>query len=198
MDLALDTSTNSLSITIGNDKKYLTYKSKRIKRGNLHLIRGFKLLLKELKISLKDIKNFYFTIGPGSFTGIRTGLAFLYGLKEGRDVKIYPISTLEALSLSKEGTSTVVLPQSMGFWYFGIFNVKDKIKTIRKIEVIKSEEIEKKRKGEILTLKGVKINFKYVIKVDKPLSELIFFKRKILKEKKFPIAPLYLKIPYGN
>ncbi len=198
MDFALDLSTNSLSITIGDDNKYLTYKSKKIRRGNLYLIKGLKLLLREFKIYLKDIQNFYLTIGPGSFTGIRTGLAFLYGLKEGRDVKIYPISTLEALALSKEGTSTVILPQSMGFWYFGIFNVSDKIKTIRKIEIVKSEEIEKKRKGEILTLKGVKINFKYVIEVDKPLSEMIFLKRKIIKEKKFPIVPLYLKIPYGN
>lgn len=195
MDLSLDTSTKDISITIGNGRFFKTYISKGIKK-NLELIKIFKKMLKENNINLKDIKNFYFTIGPGSFTGIRFGISFLLGLTEGRGVNYYPISTLEALALSREGISTPFLTQNLKYFYAGIYNVKNSIKTILKPKIFTMEELKEIKKGTFLTLKEFSLSFEDLVKIENPISEIIFEKRKILKKKNFPIKPLYIKNPY--
>lgn len=195
MDLSIDTSTKRISITIGNESFFKTYISKGIKQ-NLELIKIFKKMLKENNINLKDIKNYYFTIGPGSFTGIRFGISFILGLTEGRNVNHFPISTLEAIALSQEGISTPVLTQSLKYFYAGIYNVKNSIKTILKPNIFKIEELKEIKKGTFLSTKEFSIPLEGLVKIENPISEIIFKKRKILKKKNFPIKPLYIVNPY--
>lgn len=195
MDLSIDTSTKRISITIGDESFFKTYIPKGIKQ-NLELIKIFKKMLKENNINLKDIKNYYFTIGPGSFTGIRFGISFVLGLTEGRKVNYFPISTLEAIALSQEGISTPVLTQSLKYFYAGIYNVKNSIKTILKPNIFKIEELKEIKKGIFLTTKEFSISFEGLVKIENPISEIIFKKRKILKKKNFPIKPLYIVNPY--
>lgn len=195
MDLSLDTSTKNISITIGNSIFFKTYTSKGI-RQNLELIKIFKKILKENNINLKDIKNYYFTIGPGSFTGIRFGISFLLGLTEGRKVNYFPISTLEAIALSQEGISTPFLAQSLKYIYAGVYKVKNSIKEILKPQVFKIEELNEFKRGALLTTKDFPSTFEGLIKIKNPISEIIFERRKILKKKYFPIKPLYIRNPY--
>ncbi len=186
MDISFDTCTEKISLTIGNEDFFKTYFSKKGKRQNIYLVKIFKKALKEFKIELKNIKNFYFTIGPGSFTGIRVGISFLYGLTEGRGVKLHPLSTLEAIALSGEGILKVLLKQSENYYYTAKYKVNKKITEISKPEIIKKEEVENLKNENIIKLEDLK----------KPLSEIIFEKRKIIKEKKFPIKPIYIRNPY--
>lgn len=195
MDLSLDTSTKNISITIGNNRFFKTYTTKGI-RQNLELIKIFKKILKENNINLKDIKNYYFAIGPGSFTGIRFGISFILGLTEGRKVNYFPISTLEALALSHEGISTPFLKQSLKYFYAGIYNVKNSIKTILKPKIFTMEELKEIKRGTLLTLKEFSLSFEGLVKIENPISEIIFERRKILKKKNFPIKPLYIRNPY--
>lgn len=185
IDISFDTCTEKISLTIGNEKYFKTYTSKN-KKHNIYFIKIFKKALKEFKIELKDIKNFYFTIGPGSFTGIRVGISFIYGLTEGRDIKLNPLSTLEAIALSREGILRVLLKQSENYYYTAKYKVDKKITEISKPEIIKKEEIENLKDENIIKIEDLK----------KPLSEIIFEKRKIIKEKKFPIKPVYVRNPY--
>lgn len=51
-------------------------------------------------ISLRDIELLALTNGPGSFTGIRIGIATALGLSYGRNLPVEGVSTLETIGLS--------------------------------------------------------------------------------------------------
>ena len=50
--------------------------------------------------SVQDIDLFAVSVGPGSFTGLRIGVAAAKGFAWGREVPCYGVSTLEAMALS--------------------------------------------------------------------------------------------------
>lgn len=56
--------------------------------------------LKEAKIPLNEIHTMLIGLGPGSFTGLRVGLATMKGLALGAQVPLYGFCSLEALALS--------------------------------------------------------------------------------------------------
>jgi tRNA threonylcarbamoyladenosine biosynthesis protein TsaB len=76
-------------------------------------------LLKKASVSLDAIKRVLVLRGPGSFTGLRTGIAFCEGLCFTGKRKLYGVSTLAALTLYGNVESTlVILRARTGYWYF--------------------------------------------------------------------------------
>ncbi|MBL8026466.1 MAG: tRNA (adenosine(37)-N6)-threonylcarbamoyltransferase complex dimerization subunit type 1 TsaB [Fibrobacteres bacterium] len=73
-----------------------------VEEGNSRFSReGLMLIddaLKKSAVSLSDISHFAFVAGPGSFTGIRTGLAFIKGLAFAGNAKAISLSSLEVLA----------------------------------------------------------------------------------------------------
>ncbi|MCF4096994.1 tRNA (adenosine(37)-N6)-threonylcarbamoyltransferase complex dimerization subunit type 1 TsaB [Maritalea mediterranea] len=57
-------------------------------------------LLALATLSIKEIDRFVVTTGPGSFTGLRVGLAAMRGFGVALDKPVLGLSTLEAMSLS--------------------------------------------------------------------------------------------------
>lgn len=58
--------------------------------------------------NLLDIANLVISVGPGSFTGLRTGMAFCQGLCFQNAIQLWGISTLQALQFQ------VAKPESVG------------------------------------------------------------------------------------
>lgn len=56
-----------------------------------------------------DIDLFAVSAGPGSFTGLRIGIATLKGLAFGRDVKCCAVSTLKAIAYNFDDTEATVV-----------------------------------------------------------------------------------------
>ena len=67
-------------------------------------------LVKTLDIDLNNIDYFAAANGPGSFTGLRIGVATVKGLAFSVNKKIIGVSTLEALSLNGYGCPGVIVP----------------------------------------------------------------------------------------
>lgn len=63
-------------------------------------------------LTIRDIRHVAVSAGPGSFTGIRIGIATALGLKTGLDIPMSSVSALEAMARSSkfDGESTVAVP----------------------------------------------------------------------------------------
>jgi len=66
--------------------------------------------LTQSKLSLEDLDLICVATGPGSFTGIRIGLATAKGLCMGRQIPLFAVSTLELLAYNFKGYQLPILP----------------------------------------------------------------------------------------
>ena len=56
-------------------------------------------------IRIADVDLFAVAVGPGSFTGLRMGIATVQGLAMARDRRVVPVSTLQALAAAAPGNA---------------------------------------------------------------------------------------------
>jgi tRNA threonylcarbamoyladenosine biosynthesis protein TsaB len=66
--------------------------------------------LREAELSLADLDGIAVTLGPGSFTGLRIGLATAKGLALGAGKPLLGIPTLDALALNLVGVPGFICP----------------------------------------------------------------------------------------
>lgn len=99
--LALDTTTRLGSVALARDRTLLAERS-----GDPTLTHGQRLpgdiiaVLDAAQLTIDDVDLFAIAAGPGSFTGLRVGIATMQGLAVARDTSVVPIPTLEALARS--------------------------------------------------------------------------------------------------
>lgn len=78
-------------------------------------------LLNRVGAHLEDIKRVLVTVGPGSFSGLRTGVAFCQGLCFSGKRELFGVSTLQALECfsgaSDSASVAVVIRARPGYWY---------------------------------------------------------------------------------
>src|SRR5690554_2289313 len=97
--LGVDSSTSMSEAALVNQKQLLAEYILTIKRGHSqHLIPVIECLLKDAELDLKDITAFAVVTGPGSFTGIRVGLATVKGFAYALDKPIVAVTGMQALA----------------------------------------------------------------------------------------------------
>lgn len=101
MIIAIDTATETASVAIahpdGAVAAELTWRAGRNHTMHVHPTLHHMMML--AGISTNDLTGIVATRGPGSFTGIRIGLATAKGLAQGLDVPIVGVGTLAAAAL---------------------------------------------------------------------------------------------------
>ncbi len=105
--------------------------------------------LKNANVSLSDVDVLAISAGPGSFTGVRIGIATIKGLAFGNEnVKCVPVSALEALSenVSDEQRGTVIcacMDARRNQFYNALFsaNGKGNIKRLTEDRAISAEDL---------------------------------------------------------
>ena len=99
MILALDTSSAQGSTAIVSDGAIVAEHA-----GDASRTHGVRLpgdliaLLEDARVTLAGIETFAIATGPGSFTGLRIGIAAIQGLALAQGKLVVPISTFEALA----------------------------------------------------------------------------------------------------
>lgn len=89
MILGIDTSTSTLSIALKKDDgKVFLYHEHQLKRHGETIIPQLEKLVLETGLSTQAIKGIAVGLGPGSFTGIRIGVATAMGLAQALEVPI--------------------------------------------------------------------------------------------------------------
>lgn len=96
--LGIDTATREASIALAGPA---TAAVKRLPEGAWQareLLSAIEILLREAGLAKGDIGGIGVAAGPGSFTGVRIGLATAKGLGFALDIPVEGISTLEAMA----------------------------------------------------------------------------------------------------
>lgn len=81
--------------------------------GHTHsekLMPAMEALLNQLDLELGHLQGLVVASGPGSFTGIRIGVATVKGLAHGAGLPVIPVSTLEGLAWNLAGFGGLVCP----------------------------------------------------------------------------------------
>ena len=109
--LAIDSTANTSTVAVLEDDRLLSLFSANIKNTHSEtLLPMVKSVLDTLKLTVSDIDAFAVSEGPGSFTGVRIGVATVKGLAFGKDKKCVGVSTIEALAQNLEGFEGIVCP----------------------------------------------------------------------------------------
>ena len=96
--LGIDSSTKTASVGICDGEKVLSSFTLNHKRTHSEkLLEMIDMSLKIAQLDIKDVDVFAVTKGPGSFTGLRIGLATVKGLCHALNKPCYTVSTLDAL-----------------------------------------------------------------------------------------------------
>ena len=108
--LGIDTSTKFLSIGVYDGAKVYAYNLEVGRRLSSLLAKTIKRILDALGWQASDIDYFACGLGPGSFTGMRVGVATIKGLAWSLHKPIIGISTLDILARNIKAVDAKVVP----------------------------------------------------------------------------------------
>lgn len=109
--LAVDSSSKVATVALMKDDKLLgeiTLNDK--KEHSVILMTIIENLLSNNNINIDDIDGYVVSKGPGSFTGLRIGMATIKGLSFGSNKPYVSISSLDALALSVANFDGIICP----------------------------------------------------------------------------------------
>ncbi|MBT3274727.1 MAG: tRNA (adenosine(37)-N6)-threonylcarbamoyltransferase complex dimerization subunit type 1 TsaB, partial [Spirochaetales bacterium] len=109
--LNIDTATEvfGLGLSTSCGESYDMVKNIGLKHAEIGMP-AIKSLLDEAGISLSDLQLIVCAGGPGSFTGLRIGMATAKGLSAGAGVPVVSIPTLDAMAYGLDWFEGLVLP----------------------------------------------------------------------------------------
>ncbi len=109
--LALDSTAEVSSVCVCEDERLVCEVT--VNTGNTHsqtLLPAVEQALRMAEMSVNDIDVFACSTGPGSFTGVRIGVATVKGIAYGKDKPCVSVSTLEALAYNLIGNDGLICP----------------------------------------------------------------------------------------
>jgi len=175
--LSIDTSTDFCSLGLVQDDKLLVDYRADFKRAHAEkLIGAVENVLKSGSIELSQVDGIAISLGPGSFTGLRIGLATAKGFCFAENKKIIGINTLDALAENVRvwnGSICSLIHAQANEFYVGSYESD-------------SREISRVNDYEIIVLKDIVKHFSENVLFVSPHKERVI---KYLKEKEIEIPP---------
>lgn len=109
--LSVDSSYSTATCALIKDDKILAEINLNDKKQHsVILMRLIDSILKEYEIDINDIDAFIISRGPGSFTGLRIGMATLKGLAFASKKPLISVSTLDALAYNSISFQGIICP----------------------------------------------------------------------------------------
>lgn len=123
--LAISTSSSNASVSLLEDDKLI--KELNISDQRTHsekLMPLIEELLKTTNLQLSQVNLIACDIGPGSFTGIRIGVASVKAMAEAKEIPVVGVSSLEALAYNVRGFDYIcsIIDARNNQVYSAIFN----------------------------------------------------------------------------
>lgn len=125
IDTALGLCTVGVFEVVDGQARPLGLRSLEMTKGHQERLAGLvRDAVAEAEGGFGAVERIGVTVGPGSFTGLRVGLAFAHGLGAALDRRVVGVSTLDALAASLENASGALIDARRGqvyarFWTDG-------------------------------------------------------------------------------
>ncbi len=127
--LAVETATSRQSVALVQDSEVLAKQEwYSVGSHSRQLIPTIDGVLAPLGFHIQDLNGIAVSIGPGSFTGLRVGLATVAGFRLVSDVRVVAVPTLEAMAWNLYGETKLLCPilrSRVGEVYWALFQWKN-------------------------------------------------------------------------
>lgn len=120
--LLLDSSNTSLTVGLANHEELIDSISYEAwQTQSEHMIPEINSILEKHCVSKDDIGGVMVSIGPGSYTGVRIAITISKVIAVALNVKIYPVSSLQILKMSKKPSICLINARSNRS-YIGVYD----------------------------------------------------------------------------
>jgi len=122
--LAIDTCLDACSVAVCEGERPLAVKSEPMARGHQERLAPMVYeVMRDAGLDFEALDRIAVTVGPGSFTGLRVGLAFAKGMALALDVPCVGVGVLEALAVGEgpQGFVCAAVDAKRGQIYLQIF-----------------------------------------------------------------------------
>ena len=120
--LSLDTCLSSCSVAVVDGARVLAFAGEVMARGHQERLAPMaREVMAAAGLTFDRLDRIAVTVGPGSFTGLRVGIAFAKGLALALDLPAVGIGTLEALAAEAGGLVFPVIDARRGQLYLQAF-----------------------------------------------------------------------------
>lgn len=147
--LGIDTSSSSLSVAVMDDdllKGEFTLNHKLTHSEQMMPL--LDSLLSHLELKMSDIDLIGVSVGPGSFTGIRIGVAAVNAMAMALDIPVVGISSLEAMAYTAGETAYTIVSTfdaQRDRFYFNAYRFENsELKALEAEDVLEKEDLIKK------------------------------------------------------
>lgn len=147
--LGIDTSSSSLSVAVMDDdllKGEFTLNHKLTHSEQMMPL--LDSLLSHLELKMSDIDLIGVSVGPGSFTGIRIGVAATNAMAMALDIPVVGISSLEAMAYTAGETAYTIVSTfdaQRDRFYFNAYRFENsELKALEAEDVLEKEDLIKK------------------------------------------------------
>lgn len=116
--LALDTVSDSISVALIQKGNVIAHQYQQMERGQGEsLIPMIQNVFQKAHYDFKDLSKVAVSVGPGSFTGVRIGLATAKGIGLALNIPVVGITAFEAAAFDIKGSFLVVLDTRRGDFF---------------------------------------------------------------------------------
>ncbi len=120
--LGLDTCLNACSVAVLDGETVLAHRSETMARGHQERLALLaQAVMAEAGLTFDRLERIGATVGPGSFTGLRVGVAFAKGLASALSIPAVGVGTLQALAAETTGLVAAVIDARRDQVYLQVF-----------------------------------------------------------------------------
>lgn len=175
MILIINTSGNNLEFVLGDNQK-----SVAVEKQSIALPVECEKFVTECGVSWRDITGIGVVVGPGSFTGIRLGIAYAKGLGMGLNIPVVGISAFD-LYLAATPDAFVAIDSGRGDFFVAANGLEP--------QTMEIEELETKQMEWARTVGHRPFDLKLGLKI---------VEQKIANGDTEPAVPMYLRPSYAE
>ena len=204
--LSVDTSSATASVAIvENDFVIMEKFSEDQKSHSEKIVPLIDELLKEAKFTLKDIDEFCVCTGPGSFTGIRIGVALVKGMAQALNKNVIGVSSLLGLINSCDDDNVCSIIDALHDNVYAQYKING---SYSEADCININELIEKLNGEKITFVGNGVlKYRELIEKNDTFSigdsiltkasdiAVFAFENNLISQKPYEINPVYLRKP---